>query len=64
MSSFFTNAWRRGLLVLVLPLAMAGAVRADEVTDWHEHMLAALGRPVPLLAVAMRRSFRQRCSMR
>ena len=43
MRSFFTNAWRRGLLVLVLPLAMAGAVRADEVTDWHEHMLAALG---------------------
>ena len=43
MSSFFTNAWCRGLLVLVLPLAMAGAVRADEVTDWHEHMLAALG---------------------
>ena len=27
---------------LVLPLAMAGAVRADEVTDWHEHMLVAL----------------------
>src|SRR5688572_31198463 len=44
MSSFFTNAWRRGLLVLVLPLAMAGAVRADEVTDWHEHMVAALGK--------------------
>ena len=43
MRSFFINAWRRGLLFLVLPLAMAGAVRADEVTDWHEHMLAALG---------------------
>ena len=43
MNSFFTNAWRRGLLVLVMPLAMAGATRADEVTDWHEHMLAALG---------------------
>jgi len=43
MRSFFTNAWRRGLLFLVLPLAMAGALRADEVTDWHEHMLAALG---------------------
>ena len=43
MNSFFTNAWRRGLLVLVLPLAMAGALRADEVTDWHEHMLVALG---------------------
>jgi len=42
MRSFFTNAWRRSLL-LVLPLAMAGAVRADEVTDWHEHMLVALG---------------------
>ena len=43
MRSFFTNAWHRGLLFLVLPLAMAGALRADEVTDWHEHMLAALG---------------------
>src|SRR5436189_4078434 len=44
MSSFFTNAWRRGLLVSLLPLAVAGAVRADEVTDWHEHMLVALGK--------------------
>src|SRR6478735_3346717 len=44
MRSFFTNAWRRGLLLLVLPLTMAGAVRADEVTDWHEHMLVALGK--------------------
>jgi hypothetical protein len=43
MRSFFTNAWCRGLLLLVLPLAMAGAVRADEVTDWHEHLLVALG---------------------
>src|SRR5678816_1931604 len=42
MRSFFINAWRRGLLFLVLPLAMAGAIRADEVTDWHEHMLVAL----------------------
>ena len=24
MSSFFTNAWRRSLLLLVLPLAIAG----------------------------------------
>jgi hypothetical protein len=44
MRSFFTNAWRRGLLVLVLPLAMVSATRADEVTDWHEHMLTALGK--------------------
>src|SRR4029434_2164976 len=44
MRSFFTNAWRRGLLLLVLPLAMAGAVRADEVTDWHEQTLVALGK--------------------
>ena len=43
MNSFFMRNWLRGLLVAVLPLAMAGAVRADEVTDWHEHMLAALG---------------------
>src|SRR5688500_9143219 len=42
--SIFTNAWRRGLLLLALPLALAGAVRADEVTDWHEHMLSALGK--------------------
>jgi hypothetical protein len=48
MRSFFTNAWRRGLLFLVLPLAMAGALRADEVTDWHEHMLVALG-PSPIV---------------
>jgi hypothetical protein len=44
MSSCFTNVWCRGLLVLVLPLALAGAARADEVTDWHEHMVAALGK--------------------
>jgi hypothetical protein len=44
MSSYFTNAWCRSLLVLVLPLAMAGATRADEVTDWHEHMVTALGK--------------------
>jgi PAP2 superfamily len=48
MNRFFTNAWRRGLLLLVLPLAMAGTLRADEVTDWHEHMLAALG-PSPII---------------
>lgn len=44
MSRFFTKTWRRGLLLLVLPLSLAGAVRADEVTDWHEHMLVALGK--------------------
>ena len=43
MSTFFKGMWR-GLLVLVLPLAMASPVRADEVTDWHEHMLVALGK--------------------
>jgi hypothetical protein len=36
MSRFLKSVWR-GLLVLVLPLAMAGAAGADEVTDWHEH---------------------------
>ncbi len=40
MSSFLTNAAYGGLLASLL--AMAGAVRADEVTDWHEHMLTAL----------------------
>src|SRR6187455_168715 len=49
MRSFFTNAWRRSLLLLALPLAMAGAVRADEVTDWHKHMLSALG-PSPIVS--------------
>ena len=44
MSSFFTKTWRRSLLFAVLPLAVAGAVRADDVTDWHEHMLVALGK--------------------
>ena len=41
MSSFFKSVGR-GLLLAVLPLVLAGAVRADEVTDWHEHMLVAL----------------------
>ena len=42
MRSFFACAQNRGLALLALPLALAGAVRADEVTDWHEHMLVAL----------------------
>ena len=42
MRSLFFSAWRWSLVLLVLTLAMAGAVRADEVTDWHEHMLVAL----------------------
>ena len=42
MRNLFSEAWRRGLLLLALPLAMAGAARADEVTDWHEHMLTSL----------------------
>src|SRR5829696_7598380 len=40
MRSLFASAWR--LVLLALPLALAGAVCADEVTDWHEHMLVAL----------------------
>ena len=44
MRRFFACAQNRGLALLALPLALAGAVRADEVTDWHEHMLVALGR--------------------
>ena len=43
MSSFFTSVWR-GLLVAALALVMAGAAGADEVTDWHEHLLVALGK--------------------
>jgi hypothetical protein len=42
MSCFCTKAGRRWLLLSVLALAMTGAVRADEVTDWHEHMVSAL----------------------
>jgi len=41
MSRFFTRAWCPAL-VLALPLAVAGPAHADEVTDWHEHMLVAL----------------------
>jgi len=44
MSSFIAKACRGGLLPATLTLFfLAGTVRADEVTDWHEHMLAALG---------------------
>jgi hypothetical protein len=42
MRSFSSRSLRRGLLLLLLPLAMAGAARADVITDWHEHMLTAL----------------------
>lgn len=42
MRDFFTCTRGHGLALLALPLALAGAVRADEVTDWHEHMLVAL----------------------
>ena len=41
MRDFFRCTLGRGLALLALPLALAGAVRADEVTDWHEHMLVA-----------------------
>src|SRR5262249_16494157 len=43
MSRLFKDILR-GLMVSLLPLAMAGSVGADEVTDWHEHMLVALTR--------------------
>src|SRR3954470_16947414 len=42
MRSFFACAQNCGLALLALPLALAGVGRADEVTDWHEHMLVAL----------------------
>src|SRR5215213_261975 len=42
MKSSFKCANGGGLALL--PLALAGAVRADEVIDWHEHMLVALAK--------------------
>ena len=51
MSSFFTNAWRRGLLALVLPLAMAlahpiaNSAHADTVTDWNAIMQTTVSTP-------------------
>jgi hypothetical protein len=42
MSRFFWNAVRRCLLLCLLPLALSTAARADEVTDWHTHLLTAL----------------------
>lgn len=43
MSSFLTNTWRV-LLVSVPALILASAAGADEVTDWHEHMLVAVAK--------------------
>ncbi len=51
MSSFFTNAWCRGLLVSLLPLAMAlaspiaSSAHADTVTDWNAIMQATVSAP-------------------
>ncbi len=51
MRSFFTNAWCRGLLLLVLPLAMAlappiaSSAHADTVTDWNEIMQTTVSAP-------------------
>jgi hypothetical protein len=41
MRRFFRVVWR-GLLASVSSLVLVGAAGADEVTDWHEHMLVAL----------------------
>lgn len=43
MSSRSTNIWRC-LLVSVHTLVLAGAAGADEVTDWHEHVLVAVAK--------------------
>lgn len=43
MSTVMKSVWR-GMLACVLPLAMASAASADEVTDWHEHMLVAVAK--------------------
>jgi hypothetical protein len=42
MRSFSFCALHRRLVLLVVPLVLASAAGADEVTDWHEHMLVAL----------------------
>jgi len=42
MRSISTLAPRRLLATAVLSLAAAGTLRADEVIDWHDHMLTAL----------------------
>lgn len=42
MRSVFTGVLGTGLALSALSLTVAGAVRADEVIDWHEHMLVAL----------------------
>src|SRR5262245_40789235 len=44
MRSLFTCARDLGLALLALPLVLVGAAGADEVTDWHEHMLVALAK--------------------
>jgi hypothetical protein len=38
------GACRLSLVLLVLPLTLTGTTSADEVTDWHEHMLVALAK--------------------
>lgn len=42
MSRFFFNSVRRSWLLCLLPLTLSVAARADEVTDWHAHMINAL----------------------
>lgn len=43
MTAVVANVCRSFVFVAALPLFLAAAARADEVTDWHEHMLAELG---------------------
>src|SRR5688572_32494746 len=42
LSRWAANMCGRGLLPVALLVFLAGSARADEVTDWHEHMLGAL----------------------
>ena len=63
MSSCSTRTLRRGAVPVALLLCLTSAVRADEVTDWHEHMLTSIvtaasnplvsGRDAALVSAAM-----------
>jgi hypothetical protein len=44
MERIVARICRSGIVPAALPLFLAGVASADEVTDWHEHMLATLAK--------------------